>query len=265
MKATRKKFWKYALGTVTDGEEDGDGPNISPLQDTSFFLSKVLTKGTSIAILNKSIEKYGQDLENCNNSIFHAVDPNPLTKLYVAKYKELDFNTNTLQEDDQDSISVGSFYPLTKEDRKTLLDNEKARTTDEMVNQPVQHRVGIITKSKKNYNIWSQYQVLQILSNIISLLLQASGVKITDGILNTTYMGSLAILTIEIVKILNKSSIKKWFNDMKKNYPFLAINIVDTFNQGWINWIKASLELAYSKDTPILKPPLLNSNMPSRF
>ena len=34
------------------------------------------------------------------------------------------------------------------------------------------------------------------------------------------------------------------------NYPFLAINIIDTYNQGWISWIKACLQLAHSEDTP---------------
>ena len=36
----------------------------------------------------------------------------------------------------------------------------------------------------------------------------------------------------------------------EKDYPFLAINIIDTYNQGWINWIKACLQLAHSEDTP---------------
>ena len=171
-----------------------------------------------------------------------------MSKLYQGKYRDLDFNTNTLQDDNQDSISVGSFYPLSKGKCKTLLENEKARTTDKMVDQPVQHRVGIITKGEKNYNISSQFQVLQILTNILCLLLQTSGVKIKDGHIDPTNMGSLAMLTIEIIKMLNKSSIKKWFNGMKNDYPFLAINIIDTYNQGWINWIKACLQLAYSEN-----------------
>merc|ERR1712115_573609 len=123
------------------------------MPETSYFLEKLLTKGMSIAILNQSIDQYGKNLVECNNNIFFACNPNPLSKLYQGKYRDLDFNTSTLQDDDQDSISVGSFYPLSKNERKTLLENEKARTTDEMVDQPVQHRVGIITKGKKNYNI----------------------------------------------------------------------------------------------------------------
>ena len=119
-----------------------------------------------------------------------------------------------------------------------------------MVDQPVQHRIGIITKGKKNYNIMTHKQVLQILTNILCLLFQLSGVKIGDGQEDPTNMGSLAMLTIDIVKMMNKSSIKKWFNCMKKDYPFLAINIIDTYNQGWINWIKACLQLAYSEDIP---------------
>ena len=77
-----------------------------------------------------------------------------------------------------------------------------------------------------------------------------SGVKIEDGHADLTNMGSLAMLTMEIIKMLSKSTIKDWFNCMKNNYPFLAINLIDTFNQGWINWIKACLQLAHSKDTP---------------
>lgn len=209
------KFLKYLLGKVVEG------PTIIILMpDTSYFLGKLLTKGTSIAILNQSIKQYGEDLEECNNNIFYVSSPNPLSKLYQGKYRDIDFSTNTLQDDDQDSISVSSFYPLTKTKRKMLLDNEKARITDEMVNQPVQHRVGIITKGKKNYNILSQRQVLNILTNILCLLFQKSGVKIKDGHIDPTNMGSLALLTMEIVKMLGKKSIKDWFNSMKINYLF---------------------------------------------
>ena len=119
-----------------------------------------------------------------------------------------------------------------------------------MLDQPVQHRVSIITKGKKNYNITTHKQVLQILTNILCLLFQLSGVKIADGHTNPTNMGSLAMLTMDIIKMLNKSTIKDWFNSMKSNYPFLAINIIDNYNQEWINWIKACLQLAHSEETP---------------
>ena len=42
---------------------------------------------------------------------------------------------------------------------------------------------------------------------------------------------------------------------MKNNHPFLPINILDTYNQGWTSWIKAYLNLAHSKKTFVKTTP----------
>ena len=76
-----------------------------------------------------------------------------------------------------------------------------------MLNQLVQHRVGIIIKGKKN-NIKTCNHLLQVLTNILCLLLQTSEVIIEDCQNNPTNMGSLAILTMDIIKTLGKKKTK---------------------------------------------------------
>ena len=115
------KFYKYALGKVVDG------PIINPMEETSYFLKQLLSKGSSTAILNQTIIQYGTKFEECHNNVFYACCPNLLTKLYQGKYRELDFSTSTLQDDNQDSLSVGTFFPLTKPEHQTLLKKKQMR------------------------------------------------------------------------------------------------------------------------------------------
>ena len=132
-----------------------------------------------------------------------------------------------LQKDFANSLTIGCFTPMTREETTKAVHDSGEVNMDKAVGQAVHHRVKIERKCHKSYQIRNINKALQTIAGMNAFLLLLADVEVIQGIINESGKPTICVALENIIKTLRvkegKERIELW---KKEPQPHIGLSII---------------------------------------